>query len=66
MAMGTARRFCKGPSMAKHPRPKAKKKASSPPPKGQSPSPETVTRAVVEAVVDQVAAAFAPESRRDA
>jgi hypothetical protein len=52
--------------MAKHPRPKAKKKASSPPPKGQSPSPETVTRAVVEAVVDQVAAAFAPESRRDA
>jgi hypothetical protein len=52
--------------MAKHPRPKAKKKTSSPTPKGHSPSPETVTRAVVEAVVDQVAAAFAPESRRDA
>jgi hypothetical protein len=48
--------------MSKHPRPKAKQKASSASPKkGAAPSPEKVTRAVVEAVVDQVAAAFTPE-----
>jgi hypothetical protein len=48
--------------MSKHPRPKTKQKVSSESrKKAAAPSPERVTRAVVEAVVDQVAAAFTPE-----
>jgi hypothetical protein len=48
--------------MSKHLKPKAKRKPSiSVAPKDGSPSPEKVTRAVVEAVIEQVAAAFTPD-----
>ncbi len=49
--------------MAKHPAPKAKRNASKAPrknrPSSPKPSPEKVARAVVEAVIDQVALVFA-------